>query len=91
MSRVTSDLEGLVAFRDHLRSFNRTLQDEFGGMKGHWQSLGDVWSDAKYEEFGEALDEVAKGIDRYLAVTDDHETHLLRLIETLAAYLETRV
>lgn len=91
MSKVASDLESLIAFRSHLMQFNRTLAEEFSSMRSHWQSLGDVWTDAKYHEFGQALEEVARGIDRYLAVTEGHETHLLRLIETLRSYLETRM
>jgi hypothetical protein len=91
MSKVASDLESLIAFREHLIRFNRALGDEFSSMRTHWQGLGDAWTDAKYHEFGRALDEVSRGIDRYLAVTEDHETHLLRLIETLRAYLEAHV
>ena len=89
MSKISSDLESLVTFRDHLGTFNRTLQDDFGSMRTHWQNLGDVWSDAKYQEFGEALEDVSRGIERYLAVTDEHEVHLVRLIETLNAYLDS--
>ncbi len=88
MSKVASDLESLIAFRSHLLQFNRTLAEEFSSMRSHWQSLGDVWTDAKYHEFGQALGEVARGIDRYLAATEGHEAHLLRLIETLKAYLD---
>jgi len=91
MTRVASDLEALIAFREHLIRFNRTVQEEFAAMRGHWQSLGDVWSDAKYAEFGAALEEVARGIERYLAATEGHEAHLLRLIETMRAYLDTHV
>ncbi len=91
MSKVASDLEALIAFRAHLIRFNHTLGEEFSGMRSRWQSLGDVWTDAKYHEFGQALDEVARGIDRYLAATEGHEAHLLRLIETLRAYLETHM
>ena len=89
MSKVSSDLESLVHFREHLRTFNQTLQNDFSGMRTHWQQLGDTWSDAKYMEYGEHLETISKGIDRYLAVTEEHESHLLRLIQTLEAYLET--
>ena len=91
MSKVDSDLESLIAFREHLIRFNRTLAEEFSAMRGHWRGLGDVWTDAKYHEFGAALDEVARGLDRYLAATEGHEVHLLRLIETLRSYLDTHV
>ncbi len=91
MSKVASDLESLIEFRSHLIRFNRTLAEEFSAMRGHWQSLGDVWTDAKYHQFGAALEEVARGIDRYLAATEGHEAHLLRLIEIMRSYLDTRV
>jgi hypothetical protein len=91
MSKVASDLDSLITFREHLIRFNRTLAEEFSSMRGHWQGLGDVWNDAKYHEFGAALEEVARGIDRYLAATEGHEAHLLRLIESLRAFLDTHV
>ena len=47
-------------------------------------------TDAKYDQFGQALDEVSRGVDRYLAATDGHEAHLLGLIEAIKSYLDTR-
>lgn len=89
MSKVASDLESLIAFREHLLRFNRTLAEEFSSMRGHWQELGDVWTDAKYHEFGSALNDVAQGINRYLATTEGQEAYLLRQIEALRTYLDT--
>lgn len=60
MSKVATDLESLIAFREHLIRFNRTLAEEFSSMRAHWQSLGDVWTDVKYHEFGAALEEVER-------------------------------
>lgn len=91
MSKVVSDLESLIEFRSHLIRFNQTLGEEFSSMRSHYHHLGDAWSDAKYDQFGQALKEAGQGIDRYLAVTSDHETHLLRLIETLRNYLDQRI
>ena len=90
MSRtVSADLEAMIEFRSHLIRFNQLLAEEFSSIHAHWQSLGDVWDDDKYRQFGHALDEVQPGIQRYLAATDDHEAHLLRLIENLRRFLET--
>jgi hypothetical protein len=90
MSKVASDLDSLIVFREHLLRFNHTLAEEFASMHSHWQGLGDVWTDAKYQEFGQTLEEVEQGINRYLAATEGHEIYLLRQIETLRAYLDTR-
>jgi hypothetical protein len=87
MSKVINDLDALIAFRAHLIRFNRTLQDEFSSMSGHWREMGDVWNDAKYVEFGAALEEVNRGIERYLAATEGHEAYLLGRIEALRNYL----
>lgn len=87
-TQVQSDLESLIAFREHLIRFNRTLADEFSSMRSHWQALGEVWRDIKYQEFGQALEEAAQGVNRYLAATEGHEAHLLGLIERLRDYLE---
>jgi len=90
MSKVQSDLESLTKFRAHLIRFNRTLAEEFASMQAHWRSLGEVWTDIKYHEFGEALQEAAQGVNRYLAATEGHEAHLLGLMERLREYLEYR-
>jgi hypothetical protein len=89
-NRVAADLESMIAFREHLIRFNRTLAEEFASMEAHWRSLGDVWTDTKYHEFGEALQEAAQGVNRYLSATEGHEAHLLGLIERLREYLEYR-
>jgi hypothetical protein len=88
---MQNDLESLIAFRNHLQRFNSTLIDEFARMREHWQSLGDVWTDAKYQEFGQALQEAANGIQHYLHSTANHEESLLRTIRILEAYLENRM
>jgi len=89
-SRVDNDLERMIVFREHLIRFNRTLAEEFASMESHWRGLGEVWTDVKYHEFGEALREAAQGINRYLTATEGHERHLLGLIEHLRGYIEYR-
>lgn len=88
--RADADLEAMIAFREHLIRFNRTLAEEFASMQAHWRDLGDKWKDAKYYEFGQALEEAAQGVNRYLTATEDHEAHLLGLIERLREFLEYR-
>jgi hypothetical protein len=90
VSRYAGDLESLIAFREHLLQFNRTLADDFSAMRQRWGALGDAWTDEKYAEFGAALDEVSPGIERYLAATEGHEAHLYRLIQTIENYSNTR-
>lgn len=87
---VDADLEAMIAFREHLIRFNRTLAEEFASMQAHWRGLGEVWRDVKYHEFGQALEEAARGVNRYLAATEGHEAHLLGLIERLREFLEYR-
>lgn len=81
-------VQAVVDFRNHLRRFNDTLEHEFRGMVAAWRDVGESWRDDQYTRFGNDLEEVGRGIDRYLAATDDHESHLLGLIERLRAYLE---
>lgn len=82
-TRADADLESMIAFREHLLRFNRLLAEEFASMTAHWRALGDVWTDAKYYEFGQALEEAAQGVNRYLTATEGHEAHLRGLIERL--------
>ncbi len=89
MSKIDTDLERMQGFLDHLRRFDQLLDDEFRSMIGHWRDLGGVWTDNKYHEFGRDLEEVAHGVERYLAATDGHENHLARLIEWGGKFLDT--
>jgi hypothetical protein len=90
MGSAQTDLQAMIDFRSHLMRFNKTLDDEYHGMAGAWKSLEGVWHDEKYRQFGDALGEVGRGIDAYLAATEDHERHLLRLIEAIDQYLQVR-
>ena len=89
--RVRVDLDALIDFRSHLLAFNETLRDEYSRMKNHWLSMAELWDDAKYYEFGAALEDISRGIERYLYITPDHETHLFNLIERLRAVLDTHI
>lgn len=88
MSKVDADLSALIDFRTHLIRYDQQLADDYASLRGHWRDLGDVWTDAKYRELGAALDEVNRGIERYLAAAEGHEAHLMRLIEALRAFLD---
>lgn len=85
---VANDLEALIQFRNHLVDFNRTLQDEYARMNAHLHEIGGVWHDAMYDRLCDGLNEVNRGIERYLAATDEHETYLLGRIEALGEYLQ---
>lgn len=89
-SEVRSNLESLTNFRNDLIRFNRLIAEEFSLMQAKWRSLGEVWTDVKYHEFGQALEEATQSINRYLAATEGHEAHLLGLMERLREYLEYR-
>jgi len=85
---VENDLAALEEFRVRLIEFNKDLGESFAAIRGHWRNLGDVWRDDMYRKFGEALDDVMPGVERYLASTDGHEAHLAALIDRLQAYLD---
>lgn len=88
MAGVINDVDALTEFRAHLIQFNKDLADGFTTIRGHWRELGDVWRDDMYLQFGEALEEVTRGIEAYLAATEGHEAHLAALIEQLRGYLD---
>lgn len=83
-----SDIEALADFRSHLTEFNKTLAESFATMRAHWRDLGDIWRDDMYRRFGEALEEVTPGVEKYLDATNGHETYLLALVERLRAVRE---
>ncbi len=86
-----SDLEALREFRSHLVTFNNQVADSFAGMRTHSHGIRESWDDAKYQQFIEAFEEVSRGIERYLSVTDDHERYLAELIERIQWVLDTRI
>jgi len=83
-----SDIEALADFRSHLSEFNKNLAESFATMRTHWRDLGEIWRDDMYRRFGDALEEVTPGVEKYLASTDGHETYLLALLERLRAVRE---
>jgi hypothetical protein len=85
---VINDVDALTEFRAHLLQFNKELAEGFATMRSHWRELGEVWRDDMYLQFGEALEEVTRGIDVYLSATEEHEAHLAALIEQLRGYLD---
>jgi hypothetical protein len=82
------DIDALAAFRAHLVRFNRELTENFAAMRAHWRQIGDIWHDDMYQKFGDALQEVTPGIERYLASTEGHEAHLAGRIERFRAVRE---
>lgn len=83
-----SDIEALADFRSHLSEFNKNLTESFTTMRTHWRDLGEIWRDDMYRRFGDALEEVTPGVEKYLASTEGHETYLLALLERLRAVRE---
>ncbi len=82
------DIEALAEFRAHLLRFNSELAGSFATIRGHWRELGEIWRDDMYSRFGDALEEVTPGVERYLMATDGHEAYLAALIERLRAVRE---
>jgi len=91
MRDINVNLEHLIDFRNHLVQFNQDLQASYKYMHGHVEAIRDDWDDPQYERFREAFDEVAEGIHNYLAVCDEHEDYLARLIERGQDLLDTRM
>lgn len=83
-----SDIDALADFRSHLTEFNKSLAESFATMRTHWRDLGEIWRDDMYRRFGEALEEVTPGVEKYLDATNGHETYLLALVERLRAVRE---
>jgi hypothetical protein len=86
---VVTNVPALTEFRTRLMRFDELLDEEYHAITREWEQLGDVWRDRKYEELGTALQQVGRGIERYLSEAPDHEMHLLRLIERAQEFLDT--
>jgi hypothetical protein len=82
------DIDALDEFRAHLLSFNRELAESFAAIRSHWRAIGDIWTDDMYRKFGDALEEVTPGIERYLAATEGHEAHLAGRIQRFRDVVE---
>lgn len=83
------NLDALREFYAHLGAFNQELKESFAHMRAHTQSVRDDWNDSKFQTFERAFDEVALGVERYLATTEEHEQYLASLIERMQQVLDT--
>jgi hypothetical protein len=85
------NLEKLIAFSEHLKSFNDKIEDEFSSMKAHSQAIHDDWNDQQYDAFITDFDEAAQGMRKYLSHHEAHEGFLNRLIERAIALRDTHM
>lgn len=88
---VITNAEALAEFTRDLERFNRLLETELRRMEKRYAQIGTVWRDDQYRQFGVALDEVTRGIKRYLEITPSHVNHLKKLRRHVESFLSERI
>jgi uncharacterized protein YukE len=78
------DLEELQRFINTLQQFDDELADSVSKLSSHFDQLGDVWRDAKYQEFAAEWEEALLAISGYLDAAPDH----VRFLQAKAAAVE---
>ena len=88
MPQAIVDPEELRQFARNLQRFNQELQDRLSVLSGQLTSLGKTWRDQEQKKFVEEFEQQAKGIARFIELSEQHIPYLLRKAELIDQYLQ---
>ena len=90
MPQAIVDPEELRQFARNLQRFNQELQDRLTALSGQLTALGKTWRDQEQKKFVEEFEQQAKGLARFIEVSEQHIPYLLRKAELIDRYLQQR-
>ena len=90
MPQAIVDPEELRQFARNLQRFNQELQDRLGSLASQLASLGKTWRDQEQKKFVEEFEQQAKGLARFVEMSEQHIPYLLRKAELIDQYLQQR-
>ncbi|MBN1588379.1 MAG: WXG100 family type VII secretion target, partial [Pirellulales bacterium] len=74
----------------NLKRFNQELQDRMSTLSSQLASLSKTWRDQEQKKFVEEFEQQAKGIARFVELSEQHIPYLLRKAELIDEYLQQR-
>lgn len=86
-SGIHLDLAELERFINILQRFDEELADSVSNLSSHFDQLGEVWRDAKYQAFAAEWEEALIVISGYLDAAPDHVRFLQAKASAAAEYL----
>ena len=90
MPQAIVDPEELRQFARNLQRFNQELQDRLTALSGQLASLGKTWRDQEQKKFVEEFEQQARGLARFIELSEQHIPYLLRKAELIDQYLQQR-
>ncbi|MBN2216540.1 MAG: WXG100 family type VII secretion target [Pirellulales bacterium] len=90
MPQAIVDPEELRQFARNLQRFNQELQDRLTALGGQLSALGKTWRDQEQKKFVEEFEQQAKGLARFIELSEQHIPYLLRKAELIDQYLQQR-
>ena len=90
MAQAIGDPAEIRRFAHTLKRFNADIQTNLAAVHGQLLTLGDTWRDQEHDRFREELEQTIAALDRFVEVSAEHITFLLRKAERLEEYLAQR-
>ena len=85
MPQAIVDPEELRQFARNLQRFNQDLQDRLTALAGQLAALGKTWRDQEQNKFVEEFEQQAKGLARFIELSEQHIPYLLDLTDAEAS------
>jgi len=90
MPQAIVDPEELRQFARNLQRFNQDLQDRLTALGGQLTALSKTWRDQEQKKFVEEFEQQARGLARFIELSEQHIPYLLRKAELIDQYLQQR-
>ena len=83
---VNANSDEIIQFANQLQDYIEHLQDETSSISSAYNQLGNEWSDGKYAELGEALNELRSQMQAFCEKAQDQIPHLRNMADKLQEY-----
>ena len=83
---VNANSDEIIRFANQLQDYIEHLQDETSSISSAYNQLGNEWSDGKYAELGEALNELRSQMQAFCEKAQDQIPHLRNMADKLQEY-----
>lgn len=86
---VNANSDEIIRFANQLQDYIGHLQDETSSISSAYNQVGNEWSDGKYAELGEALNELRSQMQAFCEKAQEQIPHLRNMAERLYEYQQS--
>ena len=86
---VAANPDEIIRFANQLQDYIGHLQDETSSISSAYNQVGNEWSDGKYAELGEALNELRSQMQAFCEKAQEQIPHLRNMSERLYEYQQS--